>query len=149
MHLGQLSLQTSPLRVKEVARVMCGRPCRGDTVYSGPFTLTSNQVEAAVLYPGLKPTMLRLRLRLRGTVPGANNRLDVLLLMTTGVGEEEDEESVMDFIDDWQDDETHNPDVPAISHGRGLASFVFVPFDEVETSILNLPVDKMDYYVPG
>ncbi|KAJ8476967.1 hypothetical protein OPV22_020694 [Ensete ventricosum] len=40
-------------------------------------------------------------------------------------------------------------DVPAISHRRGLTPFVFVPFEEAETSVLNLPVDKMDYFVTG
>lgn len=55
--------------------------------------------------------------------------------MTTGVGEEEDEENLLDLIDGWQEDETHNPNVPAISHRRGLASFVFVPFDEVSCPV--------------
>jgi hypothetical protein len=32
---------------------------------------------------------------------------------------------------------------------RGLAPLVFVPWDQVQTSPLNLPVEKMYFYVPG
>ncbi|XP_042479908.1 F-box protein 7 isoform X2 [Macadamia integrifolia] len=110
-------------------------------------------VEAALLYPGLRPTVLRIRLRLRGTIPGANNRMDLLSLVTSGVNDNEinghDNEDMLGVVEGWQDDETHNPDVPAVSHKRGMTPFVFVPFEEVEASVLNLPVDKMDYFVPG
>ncbi|XP_043722949.1 F-box protein 7 isoform X2 [Telopea speciosissima] len=110
-------------------------------------------VEAALLYPGLRPTVLRIRLRLRGTIAGANNRMDLLSLVTSGVNDNEinshNNDDMLGVVEGWQDDETHNPDVPAVSHKRGMTPFVFVPFEEVETSVLNLPVDKMDYFVPG
>lgn len=70
--------------------------------------------------------------RLRGTIPGAYNRLDLLSLVTCGVDENDiatGSEEVI--IDGWQDDETHNPDIPAISHRRGMQPFVFIPFEEV------------------
>jgi hypothetical protein len=35
------------------------------------------------------------------------------------------------------------------SHRRGLSPFVFVPWDQVNSSPLNLPVSQMDYFVPG
>ena len=35
------------------------------------------------------------------------------------------------------------------SHQRGKAPFVFVPWEGVQDSPLNLPVSKMDFYVPG
>ena len=110
------------------------------------------QVEAAVLYPGMRPTVLRIRLRIRGTTSGANNRMDLISLVTSGVNSSEasaPEEDILGVVEGWQDDETHNPDVPAVSHKRGMTPFVFVPFEEVETSVLNLPVEKMDYFVPG
>uniref|UniRef100_A0A1D1YBE6 F-box protein 7 n=1 Tax=Anthurium amnicola TaxID=1678845 RepID=A0A1D1YBE6_9ARAE len=100
----------------------------------------------------MRPTLLRMRLRLRGTTIGANNRLDLLMLVTTGVNDNElshHNNDMLGAVEWWQENETHNPDVPAVSHRRGMAPFVFVPFEEVETSVLNLPVDKMDYYVPG
>jgi F-box protein 9 len=70
--------------------------------------------------------------RLRGTIPGAYNRLDLLSLVTCGVDENDIESESQDvIIDGWQDDETHNPDIPAISHRRGMQPFVFIPFEEV------------------
>lgn len=32
---------------------------------------------------------------------------------------------------------------------RGLTTFVFVPWEELETTELNSSADEMDYYVPG
>ncbi|PWA75208.1 F-box protein 7 [Artemisia annua] len=110
------------------------------------------QVEGALLYPGMRPTIWRIRLRLRGTIPGANNRMDLLSIVTSGVQESEvpgPDGDILGVVQGWEDDETHDPDVPAISHTRGLTPFVFVPFEEAETSDLNLPVERMDYYVPG
>ncbi|CAK9226895.1 unnamed protein product [Sphagnum jensenii] len=148
---GKFLYKTTPLRLKEVAKTLQGRPSKLDSVFGGRCTLTDTQVEAALIYPGKRPTVLRIRLRLRGTVTGANNRLDVLSLVTCGVDENEMSSGaeVLDVTEGWEEDETHNPDIPATSHRRGMAAFVFVPFEEVETSVLNLPVDKMDYYVPG
>ncbi|MQL72756.1 hypothetical protein Taro_005089, partial [Colocasia esculenta] len=110
------------------------------------------KIDGAILYPGLRPTLLRMRLRLRGTTLGANNRLDLLTLITTGVNETElshHDNDMLGAVEGWQENETHDPDVPAVSHRRGMAPFVFVSFEEVESSVLNLPVEKMDYFVPG
>ena len=76
---------------------------------------------------------LRFDCRLRGTTVGANNRMDLLSLVTSGVNDNEanHSEDVLDVVEGWQDDETHNPDVPAVSHKRGLTPFIFVPFEEV------------------
>lgn len=71
---------------------------------------------------------------MRGTTPGANNRMDLVSLVTSGVNDAEarnPDDDILGLVEGWQEDETHNPDVPAISHTRGLTSFVFVPFDEV------------------
>lgn len=35
------------------------------------------------------------------------------------------------------------------SHTRGKAPYVFVTWDHIQESVLNLPVEKMDFYVPG
>lgn len=72
--------------------------------------------------------------RLRGTTEGANNRMDLMSLVTSGVNDAEasgPDEDILGVVEGWQEDETHNPDVPAVSHKRGLTPFVFVPFDEV------------------
>ena len=109
------------------------------------------QVEAAIKYPGSRPTVLRLKLRVRGTVPGSWNRLDIRSIITSGleVKPGDEEENVLYETEDWDEGYTANQDVPAVNHKRGLMAFVFVPFEEVETSVLNLPIDKMDYYVTG
>ncbi|KAM7518859.1 hypothetical protein LguiB_017821 [Lonicera macranthoides] len=150
---GRFLYKNSSQKVKDVAKFMNFRAPKVDGVFSGHYTLTEDKVEAAVLYPGLRPTVWRIRLRLRGTIPGANNRMDLHAIVTSGVNDNEvngpEEDILVGVVEGWQDDETHNPDVPAISHKRGLTPFVFVPFEEVETSVLNLPVESMDYFVPG
>ena len=35
------------------------------------------------------------------------------------------------------------------SHRRGLAPFSFVPWDRCASSPLNLPIEKMDYFLAG
>uniref|UniRef100_A0A453BZQ9 F-box protein n=1 Tax=Aegilops tauschii subsp. strangulata TaxID=200361 RepID=A0A453BZQ9_AEGTS len=110
------------------------------------------KIEMALLYPGHRYTLVRMRLRVRGTTIGANNRLDVLKILTTGVNGTELgnwKGNILELVEDWEENETHDPDVPAVSHSRGLTPFVFVPFEEADTSVLNLPVEKMDYFVPG
>lgn len=59
--------------------------------------------------------------------------------MTSGIGENEVnvEEDVLGATEGWEEDETHNPDVPAVSHRRGLSALVFVPFDEVLLFIIS------------
>ena len=79
--------------------------------------------------------------RIRGTVEGANNRLDFSRLVTTGVNKSEisnHQGSLLGFLEGWPEDETHDPDVPAISHSRGLSPCVFVPFNEVVLLCLQL-----------
>ena len=39
--------------------------------------------------------------------------------------------NILELVEGWEENETHDPDVPAVSHSRGLTSFVFVPFEEV------------------
>jgi F-box protein 9 len=111
----------------------------------------SLQVEGAIKYPGSRPTVLRLKLRLRGTHMGAWNRLDIKSIITAGLEDKpgDEEENVLYETEDWDEGYTANQEVPAVNHKRGLMPFVFVPFEEVETSVLNLPIDKMDYYVAG
>ncbi|KAI0494447.1 hypothetical protein KFK09_024585 [Dendrobium nobile] len=148
---GKFLYKISSQKVKEVAKIMV-RASKSECVFKGDYTLSGEQIEAVLLYSGSRRTVLRMRLRIRGTTVGANNRLDMLRLVTTGVNESEinnDGDDILGVVEGWQEDETHNPDVPATSHRRGLSPFVFVPFEEVETSVLNLPVDKMDYFVPG
>jgi hypothetical protein len=64
--------------------------------------------------------------------------MDLLSLVTSGVNDNEvqnPDEDILGVVEGWQDDESHNPDVPAVSHKRGMRPFVFVPFEEVYTQI--------------
>jgi F-box protein 9 len=149
---GRFLYKNSSQKVKDVAKLMNFRSAKVEGVYSGHYTLSEDKVEGAVLYPGLRPTVWRVQLRLRGTVSGANNRMDLRSIVTSGINDNEvsgPEENILAAVEGWEANETHNPDIPAISHTRGLTPFVFVPFDEAETSVLNLPVESMDYFVPG
>uniref|UniRef100_A0A0E0DEC6 F-box protein n=1 Tax=Oryza meridionalis TaxID=40149 RepID=A0A0E0DEC6_9ORYZ len=137
---GKFLYKISPQKIKDVVKCMHFRASKGDCI------------ELALLYPGRRFTLVRMRLRLRGTTLGANNRLDVLKILTTGVNATELRNwkgSVLELVETWDEDETHDPEVPAVSHSRGLTPFVFVPFEEADTSVMNLPVEKMDYFVPG
>ncbi|MBA0702622.1 hypothetical protein Goari_022787, partial [Gossypium aridum] len=141
---GRFLYKNSSQKIKDAAKFMNFRASKADCVFGGHYTLSDNKVEAAVLYPGMRPTVLRIRLRLRGTTAGANNRMDLLSLVTSGVDDNEasgPEEDILGVVEGWQDDETHNPDVPAVSHKRGLTPFVFVPFEEVT---LLLPFDPLN-----
>ena len=63
--------------------------------------------------------------------------MDLLSLVTSGVNDTDMiglDENILEIIEGWEEDETHNPDVPAISHKRGLTPFVFIPFEEVFSS---------------
>ena len=39
--------------------------------------------------------------------------------------------------------------MPGRQYKRGLSPYVFVPWEHIQDSPLNLPVAKMDFYVPG
>ena len=76
--------------------------------------------------------------RLRGTCPGANNRLDVLSLSTSGLAPHEsvragDLDAALEELQraQWDDAELQDPDVPSVAHQRGTSTFVFVPFEQV------------------
>jgi hypothetical protein len=60
--------------------------------------------------------------------------LDVLKILTTGINGTELgnwKGNILELVEGWEENETHDPDVPAVSHSRGLTAFVFVPFEEV------------------
>ena len=51
--------------------------------------------------------------------------------------------------DDEDEDISQQSGVQALNHKRGMAPYVFVPWHDVATSPLNLPVEQMDVYIPG
>ncbi|EEF48332.1 protein with unknown function [Ricinus communis] len=128
---GRFLYKTSSHTVKEVVKCMNYRASKADDVFTGRYTLNDDRIEAAFVYPGMRPTMWKVCLRIRGTTTGANNRLDILSLVTSKVdnnGVSGPEEDIVGVVDDWQEDE-----ISRTSHKRGLAPFAFVPFEEVCT----------------
>jgi F-box protein 9 len=110
----------------------------------GRYRLEGDRVLAAWRYTNSAATEIRARMRLRSTVPGANNRLDV------------------DSIVSW--DRAGGAAVPLLEaaapedgmdgaeerdHRRGLATHIFVPWEAVATSFINLPPSQMDFFLPG
>lgn len=55
--------------------------------------------------------------------------------------------NAVDVADHSDEDEVQGVD--RRTHKRGLSPYVFVPWEHVATTYLNLPVEKMDFYVPG
>jgi len=107
-------------------------------------------------------TEVRARLGLRSTVPGACNRLDVLDLVShdratgldtdmLGGGEETDAEEGWARQGGGGGRGGGGGAEPAarLQHRRGLATFVFIPWAEVATSQLNLPLSELDVFIPG
>ena len=52
-------------------------------------------------------------------------------------------------MDDTEDEVADHEGVNVLSYQRGMAPYVFIPWDQVASSMLNLPVDKMDVYIAG
>ncbi|GJT27503.1 F-box protein 7 [Tanacetum coccineum] len=50
-------------KLKDVAKFMNFRSTKAENCYSGRFTISGDKVEGALLYPGTRPTIWRIRLR--------------------------------------------------------------------------------------
>lgn len=162
----QLLYRTSPHVLKLVARSLARTPAalqaaarnpeahgRGGAaddaqhVYIGRYCVASGKVCTVIVYPNSRGTEVRARLTLRSTSSGACNRMDVDSLCTydweTGTSSP--------FPTDPRGDEEvgHGTGADRQEHRRGLAPFVFVPWEQVLTSPLNLPSSKMDVFLPG
>ena len=116
-------------------------------IFYGRYKLDNDKLYTAVRYQNSTSTEVRARMKIRSTVRGANNRLDInsivsydredgsIVPMMMGTPEEEDT-----VVDDG---------VEQRRYSRGLAPYVFVPFETVQTHVLNLSVDQMDVWIPG
>ena len=50
---------------------------------------------------------------------------------------------------DMQPDEEAEEGAELRQHRRGMSPYVFVPFEQVATHVINLPVSEMDVFLPG
>lgn len=152
---GTFSYRTSPEPLAKVHRSLAlayaqrhqlHRRGKGEAefVQLGKFKQEGERVLTALKYDPGSSTEIRSRLRLRSTVPGANNRLDIQAIVSW---DRADGQAVN--MMDLQPDEEAEEGAELRQHRRGMVSYVFVPFEQVQTHIVNLPIKEMDLYLPG
>lgn len=144
-----------------------GRAVATPTPSPSPSSSTRTErvatVAAAMAYGNAADTEVRARLGLRSTLPGACNRLDVLDLVSHdratgvstdmagggggGMGEETDAEE--GWARGGGGGRGGGDGARRLQHQRGLATFVFIPWAEIQSSQLNLPLSQMDVFIPG
>jgi F-box protein 9 len=121
----------------------------GDHVFQGRYVLRGSRVFIVIVYPNSRSTQIRSRLLLRSTTPGANNRLEIESIVSY------DKEAGIQssLLQEDIPDPDSIPDPAAVAaareHRRGMTCCVLVPWEEVASSMLNLPPSKMDIFIPG
>jgi F-box protein 9 len=156
---GSFAYRTSPEPVAKVARSLlapppAARPARRPPgapppVQHGRWRLDGARLLTALQYENSASTEVRCRLRVRSTVRGAYNRLDVDSIVSydredgtavplASAAAAAEEELAAELAGAERRDYT-----------RGLATYVFVPWERVASSVLNLPVDRMDVFISG
>ena len=157
---GGFLYRTTP--AKPAAQRVMARPraaLRLEGVFSGELRVREAAVHTVVTYAQGTVSHLHTWLALRSTVPGANNRLDVRSMVQIEDGQPEPAEPDIGFdaYDDEQGRGWHAAqggldgwnEGLVRAHTRGLSRYVFVPWEELESSELNLNGEQMDYFCPG
>ena len=127
---------TRNAHVKHEQAVNCGRyklSERGDVLHT------------AMRYDNSTSTEVRTKMKVRSTVRGAFNRLDIESIVSY---DREDGTSVP-MMAVGGEGELGGDGVEERRYNRGLASYVFIPWEQVNSHVLNLPVEKMDVWLPG
>lgn len=144
---GRFLYKTTPETVSKVARRLRTMP-KGPTkiygeegVVAGRYHFHHDLVYTTMVYPGTTSTEIRSKLQLRSTTPARNNRLDILALLS--FSRESGNYIPMDPNPQAADEDD------ALSHKKGLSTYVFVPWHQVHTSVMNLGIDEMDYFCSG
>ena len=157
---GTLIYRTSPETVSKVARSMLApkkvslrpsgssRAASESSLQEGRYRLVGGgDLYTAVRYSNSTATEVRSQLRLRSTVRGANNRLDIRSIVSY---DREDGRSVPMVTGPEEGEGAAGEEgVERKVYSRGMAPYVFVPWEQVNTSILNLPVSEMDVFIAG
>ncbi|KAF5835335.1 hypothetical protein DUNSADRAFT_7567 [Dunaliella salina] len=173
---GTMLYCTSPINVSSVAKAMAGplshfqqqqqqqqHDGRRHSVFMGRWTIKGNKVWAVVRYPNSWSTEIRSRFTLRSTHVGANNRLDIEsiqsydreLRMGSSMLPAQQLEERYGIPPSNSSSSPHPEAEPGEGeavrkqHRRGTSSAVFVPWEQVNTSVLNLPPSQMDTFIPG
>ncbi|GMH33818.1 hypothetical protein BSKO_01652 [Bryopsis sp. KO-2023] len=148
---GRVLYRTSPEKPTKVSRSMkswetsrkLSLSSDVSGVLCGKYRIKDDLLSCVTVYPNSKATEFRMRMKVRSTTPGANNRLDLRSIATKD--NDGSEQVVLDADDPGAEDDPEG----ALKHKRGMASFIFVPWEKIESCPYNLPVDKMDFYVCG
>jgi F-box protein 9 len=154
---GTLLYRTSPENLAKVAKSLMattstleGSPAnkakRGaeSHVFIGRWKLDGEKLYTALRYDNSTSTEVRCRLKLRSTVPGANNRLDIESICSY---DREDGRVMPMTVGPRNDDANDGSD--RRDYRRGTAPYVFVPMYQFHSHVINLPPDKMDVWIPG
>jgi F-box protein 9 len=120
----------------------------GDTgLHYGRYKIDNDKLYTAVRYHNSTSTEVRSRMKIRSTVRGAHNRLDIQSIVSY---DREDGSIVPMMIGYPEEEEEEGGDgVEQRRYSRGLAPYVFIPFEACQSHVLNLPVDQMDVWIPG
>lgn len=153
---GSLMYRTSPSTVSKVARSMRRRGAAGQAadrdlssaaVLTGRYIMRGTKVYCLLVYANSRATEVRIRLSLRSTHTGANNRLDVESIVTFDRELNTSTPVVNTALE--PDEELAGGGGHAKTHSRGMAPCVFVPWSQVMSTPLNLPPQQMDFFVAG
>lgn len=151
---GTFNYRTSPETVAKVARSLQAQPSGAPQrspglVQHGRWRLDKDRLFTAMAYEMSSSTEVRCRLRVRSTVRGSNNRLDVESIVSY---DREQGRAVPLANAATAEEEALAAELEGAErrvHNRGCNTAVFVPFDQVPTSVLNKPVSEMDVFIPG
>eukprot|EP00775_Hariotina_reticulata_P009348 gene9348-9511_t len=149
---GSLLYRTSPHTIKQVVKTLLKSPGQAkgqhrneQFVYNGRYVIKGGKVFLVIVYPNSRNTEVRARCAIRG-VPclGAANRLDLEDLLSY----DKDTATSASMIQTAPDEVPEGAGA-VTSYRRGLSPCVFVTWEGVATSLLNLPAKDMDVWLPG
>lgn len=148
---GRYVYRTSPLVLRQIIKSLQvdsgpGSVPHGDkgTTYVGRYKLVKNNiVYTAFMYPNSFSTEVRSKLFLRGTCRGSWNRLDIDSI----VSYDRERGVSTNMMHSLENDDAIPGDKR--EYERGVEQYCFVSFEEVHTHIINQPVEKLDFFVPG
>lgn len=98
----------------------------------------------ALHYNNSARSELRSKLRLRSTVRGANNLMDIQQIVTF-----DREDGTAQPLPLGEAELDGREGVERRESRRGLTSYKLITWDKVQTTELNLPVSQLDFFLPG
>eukprot|EP00892_Ulva_mutabilis_P002722 jgi/Ulvmu1/12450/UM009_0102.1 len=141
---GTLLVRTSADILKKVWPTLAKMPHyvpRGDNRLPGRWKLQGSTLYVACVYPGMEHTEMRCKLTLRTRAPGLNNRLDISDLFT--YDRRDGSHASLDKPEEEDDTQSRN------ESSRGRGTLVFVPWEQMNSHIINLGKREMDVFIPG